>query len=424
MADLPHEIKRLVFDHADIDTFKALRLVSSSWASVGLEVLFLPTFVVKSPGIDLRRLIGIGNRYNTAQQAAKTITTLEFRDNEYDPSYLRLVLCSRHVQVSIYDNVDFVPSQSEQAALDEIDAVIDLRKAEDKGLTHSYLMQAFGNVPRLHTIKFMSPNPFQQPLLRKVWDEYNLTAHRTIDHGPGYLKPSSIFSVINGIRGLNVEHFTHELCTPASLQFDIRRRESAWLHGLRTVNLTINNVRGPGDWDIDPSVGLSDLLITNPNLEELSLKFESLERIPLDFLPTDRTRCLKTLSLATVAIEPISFLSFLSSNSSSLTRLSIANSEMVDQQFTWQGFLEQLRAADLRLEKFQLSGMIRSETEAWLQWPIYDSDWKHFESGSFVGKRTKVEVSSERTQQIEDFVLGKGSWPGDYVPDLALPTVA
>ncbi|CZR54454.1 uncharacterized protein PAC_04338 [Phialocephala subalpina] len=423
MASLPHEIKRLIFDSADIHTIKALRLVSSSWASIGLEVLLLPTFVIKSPAVDFQRLVDIGNHYNTAQQAAKTINTLEFRDNEYDPTYLRHVLCSRHVQVSDYERVDFVPSQSEQASLDEIDAVIELRKLENKVLSHGYLRQAFGTVPRLHTIKFTSPNPFQQHLLRKVWDEYNLTAYRTIRRGPGYLKLSHIFSVINGIRGLNVEHFTHELCTPTSLQFDIRRRESAWLHGLRIVNLTINNVRGPRDWAINPSISLSDLFITNLNLEELSLKFESLERIPLDFLPTDKQGCLKTLSLATVAIEPTSFLSFLSFNSSSLKRLSIANSEMADQQFTWQGFLEQIRAADLKLEKFQLSGMIRSETEVWLQWPIYDADWKPFESGTFVGKRTKVEVSSERTQQIEDFLLGKGNWPGEYTPDLALPMI-
>jgi hypothetical protein len=77
-AALPHEVRRLVFDHLDLEALKTLRQVSTSWATVGTELLLLPSFVVKSYSIDVPRLISIGGSQNVSRLAARIIKTIKF----------------------------------------------------------------------------------------------------------------------------------------------------------------------------------------------------------------------------------------------------------------------------------------------------------------------------------------------------------
>jgi hypothetical protein len=78
MADrLPYEVKRLIYGYVDVETLKSLRLVSASWAVVGLEVLLLPSFIVKSYSIDIPRLISIGTSLDAARQAARVIKKIK-----------------------------------------------------------------------------------------------------------------------------------------------------------------------------------------------------------------------------------------------------------------------------------------------------------------------------------------------------------
>jgi hypothetical protein len=71
-ANLPYEVKRLIYNYVDLETLKSLRLVSTSWAVVGLELLLLPSFVVKSYSID------IGASPNVSRQAGRVIKTIKF----------------------------------------------------------------------------------------------------------------------------------------------------------------------------------------------------------------------------------------------------------------------------------------------------------------------------------------------------------
>jgi hypothetical protein len=77
-AHLPYEVKRSIYAYADLESVKALRLVSVSWAVVGLELLFLPSFTVKSSSIDIPRLINIGASPDVSRQAARVIETAKF----------------------------------------------------------------------------------------------------------------------------------------------------------------------------------------------------------------------------------------------------------------------------------------------------------------------------------------------------------
>lgn len=75
--------------------------------------------------------------------------------------------------------MDFVPTQAEGAALDELDAVIeqkniDSRYEKDLDLVTS----ALRTVPGVDAIRFCCHNPFTHPILRKTWEEYDLVALR------------------------------------------------------------------------------------------------------------------------------------------------------------------------------------------------------------------------------------------------------
>jgi hypothetical protein len=75
---LPFEVKRLIYDYVDLKSFKSLRLVSTSWAAAGLEVLLLPTFFVRSSSIDVARLKAIGANPKISNQAAHIVKKLVF----------------------------------------------------------------------------------------------------------------------------------------------------------------------------------------------------------------------------------------------------------------------------------------------------------------------------------------------------------
>jgi hypothetical protein len=77
-ALLPYEVRRLIFDHLDLESLKTLRQVSTSWATVGIELLLLPSFLVRSYSIDMPRLISIGASQNVARQAARVIKNVKF----------------------------------------------------------------------------------------------------------------------------------------------------------------------------------------------------------------------------------------------------------------------------------------------------------------------------------------------------------
>ncbi|KUJ21041.1 uncharacterized protein LY89DRAFT_681667 [Mollisia scopiformis] len=425
---LPHEIKRLIFDHADLETAKALRLVSSSWAVVGLDILFLHTFVIKSYPTDLQRLINIGNNHNTAVQAAKIINTLEFRDKEYDPTMVRTIFCSRHVQVASFQKTDFVPNQFENASLDEIDTVIAQRDQDDSFMNEkgeTFLIEAFRNVPRVETIKFTHPNPFEQPLLKKVWAEYDfqLYDHRPV---PKCLQLSSILSALKH-SGMRIKHFTHGRYNSNLFSPTTGLRLSQYLTELRSLNLSIfdlNNIH-PDLEDQETGVGatIQNILLVNPALEELRMSFDCVERPHINSLPTISSSHLKTLALRSIAIRATDLLSFLSANAATLQRVSISHAEMIDSDSTWKDFLEQMRAnSDFALEKFQLSGLVRSMSETWLLWPIYDAEWKEYENLDWAKVRG-VEGTSHLTRALEGFVMRSGEWPRESLeisPELGL----
>jgi hypothetical protein len=82
---MPYEVKKLIYDYVDLQTIKNLRQVSKSWASVGVELLLLPTFHVKSHAHDVKRLIDIGSNATLSLQATKVVKKLVFQNSEWDP---------------------------------------------------------------------------------------------------------------------------------------------------------------------------------------------------------------------------------------------------------------------------------------------------------------------------------------------------
>lgn len=318
MASLPHEIKRLVYDFADLETIKALRLVSHSWAAVGIELLFLPTFVVKSYAIDLQRLIDIGSIHRIAVQAAKTIRTIEFSDNQYDPLMLRRIFCSRHVQVSEYLTVDFVASQLEQASLDEVDAVIASRNLDDRLLSdraEDFLVQAFRNVPLVKTVFFSIRNPFKQTLIKKVWEEYEYETYSP-DDKPSSLNPTSILTAVHRA-GLSIQNFHHERFMPHRHPVVQRDDSFRTLTGLKSLKLNILDLRTinyeaatPG-MDLDRCPCLQDLLQANSSMEDFSIQFQSLTLPSMNLVQSIKSGHLKIVALNSLTVRGADLLSFL-----------------------------------------------------------------------------------------------------------------
>jgi hypothetical protein len=200
--NVPYEIKRLIYDHADLQTLKAFRQVSKSWASAGLNSLLLPDFNIKS-SCDVDRLLSISTSPGIAREAAKTVKCLIFQSRGWDPRYFRNIVCNRHELRQRYEAIDFVPTQAEQAALDELDAVIeqkdiDLKRDEDL----SGFVSALRSVPRVDTVKITCQNPFTHPILRKSWEEYDLEAFQQPE--PQHQQLETIFYKLAMEAGLSV----------------------------------------------------------------------------------------------------------------------------------------------------------------------------------------------------------------------------
>jgi hypothetical protein len=183
MADrFPYEIRRLIYEHATLETLKALRQISKSWASTGLELLLLPEFKIKS-SLDIQRLLVTSTSPDVSQHAAKTVKCLSLETDGWDPRYFRNIVCNRYELRQDYEALGFVPTQDVRAALDELDAIlsqedIDLEqiKLQESEMDSSALYQALQQVPRVHTVKILCQNPFVHPILRKTWEEHRLKA--------------------------------------------------------------------------------------------------------------------------------------------------------------------------------------------------------------------------------------------------------
>ncbi|KAL2074386.1 hypothetical protein VTL71DRAFT_8164 [Oculimacula yallundae] len=445
---LPFEVKRLIYDYADLPTIKSLRLASRDWAAVGIELLFLPTFIVKSPVKDLTRLINAGTSLEVARQAAKTIRTISFWSNDWDPVYLRSIVCSRHVHLQTYEVLHFVPTKEEQAALEELDVLIQQRKIdEDQGESTATLASAFKQVPHLQTLHFTCPNSFKHPILRKVWDEYDLETYREPYHQGGALRLLNIFSAATEA-GLNITKVQHEKFHEEFF-FDESHEPVSWdfaslTKNLRSLTLGVDDVgRSLSDPlnlvfradpaeniinnDTIPSTPVSQDMIALPyTIEYFSLKIESLDQLPLELVPTPAVK-LHTLSLVGASIVPGDFLPFITTHAPQLRRLHLGSMELRIRQsidgfdYSWEMFLSILRDAignGKQLEKFQLSGHIRASLAggpSWMLWPIYRTDSEEWEDMPWRGERA-------RGKEVERFVVGGGAWPmldEDNIPRLA-----
>lgn len=461
-ARLPYEVKRLIYGYVDIETLKSLRLVSTSWAAVGLDVLLLPSFIVKSYSIDIPRLISIGSSLDASRQAARVIKKIKFyssvgsflsayqaltchmlrsicefwpcpqieglgqkyfnfgkrlllanianrgKNKDWDAPYLRSIVCSRHSHLSHYEVIDFVPTREEQEALEELDNIIERRHLDDEQeRDRDSLIHAFRQAPQATAVEVICPNPFKHRILRKVWEEYNMEAYRSLQRRQGSLQLVDILSAAKQAR-LEIQHVGHDQLTSfffSGEEDPISPDIYGYMNGLKSLNLTIYDQPQEFLSNGIASNRLRELISASPNLEIIYIKFELLLPVPLDFLPPAQP-CptkLHTLSLSGVIMDTTQFFSFLGRQVDSLRRLSILG-ELVNG--SWKEFLEAIRDRfGSNLEKFQVSGVLKSPEgggEAWMLLPIYKADW----TDSYSTFR-----DNRRTKDIEDFVLRGGDWP-------------
>ncbi|CZT03642.1 uncharacterized protein RAG0_10350 [Rhynchosporium agropyri] len=441
-SNLPFEVKRLIYDHADLATIKSLRLVSQDWATTGVELLFLPSFVIKSSVKDLSRLINIGSRQKTARQAARIIRTINFWSNDWDPLYLRSIVCSRHVHLTNYEVLHFVPTVEEQKALEELDGLIQQRTIDkNQGESMETLTEAFKQVPNLQTLHITCPNAFKHPILRKVWDEYNLETYRKPYRDAGPLRFRNILSAANEA-GLNITKVRHEQFND---NFFITQWDTVnhwnWSilnKNLRSLSLDVNGIHeslngsrfafqtedDTGHEDIT-STSVPEMMPLLPHtLEYFAFRWESLHPFTLDIVATSATN-LHTLSLIGIKISPYAFLPFITSHVPKLRQLQLGNAELglkllsYEIDYDWEMILTILRDTfgnSKQLEKFQLSGVIKSAYgrntagvsslggPTWMLWPIYRTTDEEWQDLPWSHKRS-------RTKEIERFVVEQGEWP-------------
>jgi hypothetical protein len=405
---IPYEIKRFVYDYVDLQTIKSLRQVSKAWASVGLELLLLPSFFIKSHSVDVRRLIDIGSRPVVSRQAAKTIKKVIFQNSGWDPLYFRRIVCNRHEHRQHYDATDFVPTEAEAAALGELDE-IERQMLEDRRAERdrSLLISALRVVPQANSIEIQTRNPFRNPILRKVWEEYAVEAYIQEE-----FQKIILLIVLPAAKdaGLKIQHFSHDqLLSSGFGGHNVFGYTTLYddFSSLKSLELVVSDHKGVFSTDERAPLRLRRLIEATPALEHLSLSFEILESIPLDFIPTPSTGTLRSLTLSSVSIDPVTFLALLECHGSTLKRLRLRSVDINQGHGSWRGLLEDLRNMfGDKLEKFQVSGMVRSidgDGEQWLLWPRYDDKWNVFQEGRM--------PRSPRTKEIEDFVLRRGPWP-------------
>lgn len=356
---LPYEVKRLVFNYVDLDTLKQLRLASHSWAAVGTELLLLPTIFIKSYSADIPRLTSIGSSPAVSQHAATTVKSVVFQSHDWDPLMLRKILTSRHEARVIWETADFVPTLEEQAALDELDALI--KQRGDDQILRKYskdsVTRLLGMLPRVNTIKIVCQNLFKSRLLRKVFDEFSLETHRQSEY-----QTKEILGAAKDA-GLNIKHFTHEQFLPDLFhcglipQLDYTSWEDmvTMMQQLESLRLTISSVNDDSEFTPD------SLIVSLPQLHDVSIKFEVLGPVNLDFLsqsypPRLFMPHLHTISLYNIYMEPVFFFRFLRAHADTLKRLHISSAEIPLGEGSWSNCLARMKEnVGPKLEKFQLS---------------------------------------------------------------------
>ncbi|KAK0124538.1 hypothetical protein ONS95_009486 [Cadophora gregata] len=443
---LPFEVKRLICDHVDLPTIKSLRLVSHSWAAVGMELLFLPTFTIKSSAIDISCLIRIGSCPGVARQAAKTIRTLSIWSNDWDVICLRSIVCSRHVHLSNYEVLDFVPDQDESEALDELDALIEQRKLDERqGESVALLTQALKQVPRLQKLQITCPNPFKHPMLRKVWEEYDLETYRHPSFKAGPLRLLNIFAAAKKA-GLDIMHFQHEQFNSNYFSGENNTNLVPWdfshhTPALRSLDIVINDLQSnffvltialnkKSHNYHDPLI--SSLISLPPTLQSLSIRYESIDRLPTSLLTSSTpSLTLHSLSLTGIILSPTPFLTLLSTYTPSLQQLNLTSIELHpsittdDPTYDWKTFLSHLRdTLGTQLQKFQFAGVIKAPLPngaIWMFWPIYrtDGEGRDWEELPPPVKPTRHPNARERTREMERFVIGGGEWPMKAEDDIS-----
>lgn len=412
---IPYELKRLIYDYVDLQTIKSLRQVSKSWASVGLEPLFLPTFFVKYHSRDVQRLIDIESAEATRFQAKKTIKKLIFQNSGWNSRYFRRIVCNRHEHRGHYDAVNFVATQAEQEALDELDVIISQKEIDEKEeRKESRLVSAMRGVPLVNSIAIETRNPFRNPILRKVWEEYALEAYRNLRSRQAQNQLLRVLSAA-AQAGLPIRHFSHDQLLSSCFQNDdliMNVKRCNLLQMVENLSLNISDLDGVFSADDQAVDRLRQLLSSFLTVEHLSVSFEALESLPLSILPTAETCKLKSLTISSISIEPIPFLSLLKDHASTLKRLRLRSGSISQGHGSWRVLLEDLRNMfGDKLEKFQVSGMLRSvdgDGEQWLLRPHYDDEWNVLPS-----------EKTPRTREIEEFVLRGGLWPmvaADSIP--------
>jgi len=280
----PFEVKRLIIDYSDLSSIKTLRQVSKGWAAAGLEVLLLPTFTVKS-FLDIHRLISIGTSPHFSQQAARTVKTLAIQSNGWDPEYFRMLFTSRHELRSNYEEIHFVPTQAEQEALYELDAMIERKDIDNWEENHvdyeDNMLKALGQLPALTGISIRCPNPFKDRLLRKTWEEYDLEVIFDM-----FSQSQQLFDILRFARqcGLTIHHLTHDKLLsgyfiPSShtgrVEHVIQQKLTAELQSLK---LHIVDMDGRfSDLDASGQEDLRTLICASPNLHTLKSKHIAFE---------------------------------------------------------------------------------------------------------------------------------------------------
>jgi hypothetical protein len=296
--------------------------------------------------------------------------------------------------------MDFVPTRNEQKALDELDLMIERKSLDnlherDKG----WLISALGQVPQVQTIQIVCQNPFQHRILRKVWEEFELETYQS-----GQLQ-NQLLTILVAVMetGLKIRSLSHAQLTSSFFAEDTEVPEQVYtgLNSLETLSLVISDLQHNFSSSDEPNSRLRSLISSAPALESLSIKFESLLPIPLDFLPDPAICSLHTLSLVGISLEPVKLSSFVDGDISTLRRLRVGVAEIPVGHGSWRSFLDDLRDKS-SLEKFQIYGMIRALDfpEAWLLWPIYNDEWEDVRN-----------LRNTRTKEIEDFVVRGGPWP-------------
>ena len=268
----------------------------------------------------------------------------------------------------------------------------------------SMLVAALSVIPQTSCVEIECGNPFQNLILRKVWEEYALEAYRIVRS-----RPSQCVRVLSAAlqAGLPIQHFEQDQMMSSCFEDDyLARNVNRWeeLGGLKSLRLVIIDLNGVFFASHAAAERLHHVLSSFPILEHLSVHLQTLDAGPISFLPVTETGTLRSLSLSSVSIKPVGFKAFLERHLSTLKRLHLRFVDIPQGHGSWRDFLEILRDQFKdKLDKFQLDGMVASidgDNERWQLWPRYDEKWNVLEK-----------ERSPRTREIEDFVLGRGSWP-------------